>query len=365
MTNGKLDLVPYDPVKHRAALLQFLREAFAPDKLERRVRVLEWLQDHMPGRERTPLRHVILNGDRVAGSMGFLPSEFLVDGRIVSARFTHDLLVDPTYRGQGLAKRIVQNALGPGEFLPGGMWMTDPCYRIHLACGFDDVRPLTTHTLVLDPKTFANRKGLRGLRGGLSAAGLNLLRDRGLRRARRLHGKSRDLAVRAADRFDPSLDDLWRDMLSTYGAGRLRTADYLNWRYADHPCLDYRLCLAEREGSVAGYIVWRLAPEGSREKRAVIVDFLVAREDAESLGRLISNAVVDASDAGMETVSVITTQSWAVKILRSMSFLPRKERHTWVVGCWREHLPEKWLSDHSPWHICLGDSDGDLWTGGQ
>jgi len=359
-------IVPFDLAAHGDALFEFLERVLGADARKNRRTVIEWMHESMPGRDREPLRYVILDGDRIAGSMGHMPTEFVVEGRTVAARFTHDLLVDPTYRGKGLAKRIVENAVAQGDFFPGGMWMTDPCYKIHLASGFDDVKPIVTQTLVLDPDAFVRRKELGGVKAGVSRAALGVFRARALKGAERTERamESAGLRILEASEFDAALDGAWRAMVESYGVSRARNAEYLNWRYVHHPRLTYRIHTLERDGAAAGYIVWRPPLEGDPERRAVVTDFLVQNGDADALRFLTSRVVNGAAETGAGILYLLTTQEWAGKTLRSMGFVPRRGRQTWVVAGWRGVVPETWLADHRPWHVCSGDSDGDMWTTG-
>ncbi|HEX5131695.1 MAG TPA: hypothetical protein VFX92_04310, partial [Candidatus Krumholzibacteria bacterium] len=150
-----------------------------------------------------------------------------------------------------------------------------------------------------------------------------------------------------------------------YGVTRVRDAAYLNWKYMDHPSLVYRALVARRGAEVVGYMIWRLAPPGAGELRAVVTDFLVGHGDADAFRGLIGRVMVDAGAAGMESVSILTTQPWAVGVLRNGGFMPRAARNTWVVAGWEAHMPAEWLRDIDAWHVCLGDSDGDIWTGSQ
>jgi GNAT superfamily N-acetyltransferase len=362
MSESEFTVSPYDHAVHKGALLEFMSKVYAPDVLNRRERVLDWIHEHHPLCERKPLRFVIMDGDRVAATIGHLPAEFLVNGIPARSRITHDLLVDPAYRGKGLAKLIVGNALTCGAFLPGGMWMNMPCYKIHVASGFVAARPLVTRTLVLDPDAFAERKQLSGIKQLMGKTALTLLRNGALRRARKTT-KDSTSEIRVLDEFDPETDDVWRELLGSYEIGMVRTAAHLNWKYARHPVLDYRIRIAERGGRTAGYLISRPSREDDDERRAVIADFLVENGDTKTLKRLVSHAIIEASDTGAQVLSVLTTQPWAARMLRSFGFLPRGETHTWVLGAWKEYMPDSWIKDHQRWHMCIGDSDGDLWTG--
>ena len=362
VAKSTLPVIAYDHEQHRAALDRFTEKVLGAEVCARRRRVIDTFHANMPGRERVPLRHILVDGDRVAGTLGYMPADFLVKGRRVPARFTHDLLVDPEYRGGGLGKVIVGHAQSLGDFFPGGMWMTGPCHQIHLACGFDDVTPLTTYTSVLDPASFAARRKFSVARAAASRAGLGLARAAALEHARTLVERD-GASLQLADRFDPSLDPVWLELAATYDVTRVRDAAYLNWKYADHPTLDYRIVIASAHGRPAGYLVWRPAPAGAEETRAVIVDFLVQRDDARTLELLAARALADAAAAGIDSVAVLTTQSWAARALRRLGFLAGRNRNLWVVAGWRDLITPNWLVDLNHWHVCIGDSDGDMWTG--
>jgi GNAT superfamily N-acetyltransferase len=359
MNARPLTVVAYQRERHEPAYLQFIAKVLGPEECEHRRKVLASMHERMPGRDRFPLRHVILDGERVAGSLGYMPADFWIGGARVPVRFTHDLLVDPDYRGQGLAKLVVDNARALGDFFPGGMWMTDPCYKIHLACGFDDVAALTTHTLALDVGSFVAHKKLPRAKALVARAGLTFTRYRTLARANRTRARAGS-TVKAVDRFDPALDETWAKLGATYAVTLARDAAYLNWRYTSHPHLKYRFAIASTNGGPAGFIVWR--PSGAGEKRAVVADFLVAKGDVATFERLLAHVIVHASMAGCHSLSVLTTQSWAARTLRSFGFYPRAVRNTWVIAGWQDRIPKEWLAEHDPWHVVLGDSDGDIWS---
>lgn len=360
MNTKTLPVVAYDPSRHGTALFQFIAKVLGDEVCAKRRRVIETMHAAMPGRDRTPIRHVLMDGDRVAGTLGYMPADFWVNGRRVPARFTHDLLVDPDYRGGGLGRVIVGHARERGDFFPGGMWMTDPCCKIHLDCGFDEAAPLVTYSLVLAPEEFLARRASSSLKAFAGRAALTANRVFALGRARREAARA---SLRDVKRFDPAMDGAWEKLAAGYGITRVRDAAYLNWKYSDHPSLAYRNLVALRDGEPAGFLIWRLAPPGAAEKRAIVADFLTAKNDAATLRHLVARVVVDSASAGMDSVSLLTTQPWAAAAARSLGLLPRAARNTWVVAGWRNVIPQDWLAHTEAWHVCLGDSDGDIWTG--
>ena len=369
MDRGELVVVPYEHGQHAAALRSLFARVWGEEASSRRCAVIDTMHGRMPARDRNPLRYIAMDGDRVVGALGCLPADFLVDGRLTPVRFTCDLLVDPRYATAGLqlARRtlgtlLVERARLQGDFFVGGMWMTHSSRRIHLAAGFDDAMTLPSYTLPLDPRPFVARRGLTAVKCGAALAGLTALRACALTRAK-VELARRGVQVEACDRLDESLDATWLDLARSYAVTRVRDAAYLNWKYADHPTLPYRILLARSGGKCTGYMIWRPPTPDDECRRAVVVDFLVARGDARTLRRLVARVIVDANGAGLESISVLTTQPWAAATLRRMGYLPRQGGNTWVVAGWQNHVPREWLVDLDRWHLCMGDSDGDLWAG--
>jgi GNAT superfamily N-acetyltransferase len=355
-------VVEYQRERHEPALKRFTAKVLGDEIAERRQRVIATYYERMPGRERQPLRHVLMDGDVVAGTLGYMPTEFLVKGERVEARYTHDLLVDPEYRGAGLGKLIVAHAYGLNDFFPGGMWMTGQCHKIHQQVGFDDVATLVTYTAVMDPASFAARRGFSPLKSLATRTGLSATRWLALRRAHSLLSSAQN-SLAVVKEMDPVHDAAWLDLAKSYGITRVRDAAYLNWKYAGHPRLSYRMIVATRNGSPRGFLVWRPAPEGASETRAVIADFLVAKDDTRTLQEMAARVLVDATTAKIDAIAVISTQAFAVAALQKLGFVAGGSRNSWVVAHWREVFPPEWLTDLERWHVCMGDSDGDMWTG--
>jgi GNAT superfamily N-acetyltransferase len=360
--SASLPIVAYDRGRHEPALKRFTEKVLGAAVCERRQRVIDTFHERMPGREHTPLRHVLMDGDTVAGTLGYMPTEFLVDGQRVQARYTHDLLVDPEYRGGGLGKRIVAHARETGDFYPGGMWMTGQCHKIHQQTGFDDVASLVTYTAVLDPAAFAGRRGFSPLKSAVTRTGLGVTRLLALRRARTLLSRAQN-TITTVKEMDPAHDAAWMSLAKTYGVTRVRDAAYLNWKYGGHPILNYRTVVAARNGAPQGFLVWRPAPEGIEETRAAIVDFLVAKGDARTLQELAAHVLLEASEARIDAVAAIATQQFATAALQKLGFVAGGSRNSWVIANWKDVLPADAVSNLDLWHMCMGDSDGDIWTG--
>jgi GNAT superfamily N-acetyltransferase len=362
MTVKTLPVVAYDRERHEPALKRFTEKVLGAEVCARRQRIIDTYHERMPARERTPLRHVLMDGEVVAGTLGHMPVDFIVGGKRIAARYTHDLLVDPEYRGGGLGKVIVGHACELGDFYPGGMWMTGACHKIHQTCGFDDVAELVTYTAVLDPASFTARRKFSPLKAVVGRAGLGVKRLQALQRAKKILSSAHS-TIASMERMDPALDAAWLELAKTYDVTRVRDAAYLNWKYMEHPRLQYRLVIATRNGKPSGYLIWRAAPADYAEQRAVIADFLVARDDERTLQEMVARVLLDASAAGIDAVAIISTQTFAVDAVQKLGFVAGGSRNSWVIANWKDVMPAEWVKDLDRWHMCMGDSDGDQWTG--
>jgi len=108
-------------------------------------------------------------------------------------------------------------------------------------------------------------------------------------------------AVRVA-RFTADLDGLWRRTAPQFELAVARTAERLNWRYADHPTVVYALVEVRdrRDASLRGAAVLRrggLAPDA-----ALIVDWLAPRDDDEAVRALLEACRDYARGAGLDAL---------------------------------------------------------------
>ena len=65
MNAQPLHVVAYRRELHEPAYLSFIAKVMGPEECEHRRQVLASMHERMPGRDRWPLRHVILDGYRV------------------------------------------------------------------------------------------------------------------------------------------------------------------------------------------------------------------------------------------------------------------------------------------------------------
>ncbi len=132
--------------------------AYEPDVVERRATAFRWVTERNPRCPGGSPRYLVLDGTKVVGSLGSLPVRLRAGERQFDMHFSFDLLVDPSYRGAGLAKKLVRAVTAGAPSVAGGIWMTEPCYALHQRVGWEAVEPFHAHWLALDGRALLARR---------------------------------------------------------------------------------------------------------------------------------------------------------------------------------------------------------------
>lgn len=166
------------------------------------------------------------------------------------------------------------------------------------------------------------------------------------------------MAVRKTDRFDEEVDGLCDSLKETFRFALTRNHAYLNWRYIDKPDDTYVPYLAIRNGSVAGYMIFKLFDKPDKPKGAHIVDLWTRPDDEDAMAALILKAVaLAAEDAAEELSCWMFPHAPAHPVIEEVGFRPDPEDRFFFT-----HVSRGWdqldaVSDRRNWYLTMGDSD--------
>ena len=200
---------------------------------------------------------------RVVGVRLFLRWELSTGGRTLRAVRAVDTATDPAYQGRGIFRRLTMDLLESldrdddvdlvfntpnGNSRPG-----------YLKMGWHEVGTLPVRLHPVRP--------LRLLRHARSAAADTAAATHGA-----LPGPSGSATTLGLAPFEPvadvlrdraeAVEQLLRDSTPPPGLHTPLTTDYLRWRYADAPLLDYRCLTVEVAGRLAGLAIGRMRRRG-------------------------------------------------------------------------------------------------------
>jgi GNAT superfamily N-acetyltransferase len=129
-----------------------------------------------------------------------------------------------------------------------------------------------------------------------------------------------------------------------------RSAEYLNWRFLEHPQRRYHFLTARQDGRLCGYLIYHWAGED-----ATIVD-LLAEEDQVCKALLIETIAI-ARDQGVNTLSAPFLSSYAGReILEDCGFQPRESTPVILLTLpWVADRQDDQRANH--WYLTHGDRE--------
>ncbi len=129
-----------------------------------------------------------------------------------------------------------------------------------------------------------------------------------------------------------------------------RSADYLNWRFLQHPQRRYQILTARKGGRLCGYLIYHWAGED-----ATVVDLLAEKDQV--IKALLVETIAVMRRRGVLTLSAPFLQSYAGReILENCGFQPRESAPVVVLA-----LP--WAANHQVgpsadrWYLTHGDRE--------
>jgi len=337
-------------------VFEFYAHAFGAD-LERKKQAFEWIQAGNPFLV-PELNYVLMvDGDQLVGYWGRMPMQLYALGKPFLSVFSQEALVNPAYRGQGVASKLLAEVNG-SEHLLVSLWHNEKIVSILRKGGWrriDIFRP-QKKIFKLD-KLVRRRIGVPLVRQVVTGAGAVYLRLKGLGR-----GPSRDYSIRTVSRFGPEYDDFFRSVASSLGIIADRGSATLNWKYIDIPHRSYSVLAATKESRLRGYVVYRIHEVEDGIRKATIVDLLADPRDPAALAALVATCDRAFREEQADfSVCQVSTPAFR-RILARQGYY--QGGNVDINSLWIHHgerCPEANLETLDRWYFTFGDSDGEMW----
>jgi GNAT superfamily N-acetyltransferase len=345
-----------------AAQRALFERVYGPEVAARRERALRWVTLGNPVDLAEERRYVADLGGRMAATLGRMPVRITVYGKPGLLRYSHDLLVDPEYRGQELAQRLVHEVATQSDSPVGGLWMNAPSYAIHRKCkwkamvpGYAQIRFLDTEGALAHrmPAPLAKVAGV-GLKMALAFTSVD-----------DWSAGPAGLTVEEVESFAPGADGLWSETSPLLGVAAVRDNEYLRWRFDSPPNVPYVRLVARRKEVRRGYLALRLPAPGEAGTAAVAVDLLALPDEPEVITALMREALRRARVANASALVAYTTLSPFRRRLARLGFVRAPKPQTFVLNNFEGRPDSEILCDSSRWYLTFADSDGHMWAGAQ
>lgn len=303
---------------------------------------------------------LLQNDDAVAiGSVGLMQRKFSIRNRQVTAGQAVDMNVDQAHRSLGPALQLQRKAIEASEAqgLPFVYGLCDRRSQLVLRrTGYHllgDVgrwaKPLTSEPFL--PSALRSKWLCRPACSAVNLAMRLTSAESWLRRPK-------GTRVEVLDRYDERFDRLWTKAAERFPILGDRSAEFLNWRFADSPDIRYRaLALIDGEDRLRGYLVYHF-----NGATAHVADFLY--ETPKDLAALLPELFVIARRWGMESIVVesLIPESIA-RLLRSFGFWRRPSNWPFLVYASKtteSEWEERGLFDLESWYLTRADVDTDV-----
>lgn len=251
------------------------------------------------------LRLALVCGE-IAGCLGYIPADVNVGSHTLNGAWLANWMVDPEKRHLGLGPQLVSEVTKDFD-VTLALGASLDAREILERMGWTDFNMLNRYVQVLDPEqaSLLTREGWLDWPTDVSLASTPSIET-----------------VRLISRFDNEVTTLWDRVWGSQrrAAGTRRTAQFLNWRYADHPQFDYRLFEARTAGKLRGFGVYRVESVQDLPVRVGRIVELVAERDFET--RILNAIVTDARSNEVAALDFFCASDRLSNVFTECGFLP-------------------------------------------
>jgi len=251
----KLVVRPAEWENDSGPLLKLLQEQLSPSIDRRRF---DWLYKLCPSGEARVWVAVDPHSGKLAGAAAAFPRRIRVGDRVEAGCVFGDFCVSPEHRSLGPAIQLQRKCLDSvvnGEFAAAYDLPSANMLAVYRRLGTAPGGQLVRMTKLLRSNAkIATKVKPRLLAQGLSvAANAVLSLKRGSQQSR-----AGATLQKHTGRFGSEFTDLALRIGNRLGNCVERSAEYLNWRYADHPQQQYEVLTAHRHGLLEGYLIFQI-----------------------------------------------------------------------------------------------------------
>ena len=283
---------------------------------------------------------------RVVAQTCLMPVSLKIGIGVCRAGWYQDFVVLPEFRGQGLGSLLVEHVTEDAKNYLDVLLVAGTnkiSYAIFKKSGFSDI--------------------------GFVGRNVMVARMAPLFRLFRIFAKSSrqrgEVKITETGALGREFDDFWLSVSKSFPNIVKRDAETLKWRFIDQPWRDYRILIAESNGTLKGYAAisqGRVFKGRLGNLRMGIVSDILFDPKEKHIGLSLLEAAVKYLSKGCDIVRCDILCRGVEPVIRSAGFMPIKSNNRFLAKPLNEEMgygdmigPDKKL-----WHLTYGDSDLDL-----
>lgn len=313
----------------------------------------EWLYRGNPHGDAVTWIAVLNEEQRIVGCTSVFPRRMRLNGEPVLGCFGGDTFVDPNFRRQGIAQSLHKYSepdmrqLGIqchyGFPVPANL-------RAFIRAGALD--PCDFHPFRLPLNGIALAKSLRlGPVAPFAARVLDPAARLYLKRTIFRNSRSRK-RLQVVGSFDSKVDELFESVAHHFGVCCVRDAEYLNWRFSNHPFIKTTIVTWQDKGNLLAYAVLDL-----RAAQCKILD-IVVRDEEEIGHEFLASLAQFARDNDKESISLnLYANGPGARMFRVSGFKQSGDGSRLMVHTIHDPEKDKIFDDPDAWFLMPGDRD--------
>ena len=341
----------------RPEVFDFLRATVSPAHSARSIEQWDWKYETNPfNPPEGPIVFVMRLGTKIVSLVAGFRLPAWVAGAACEVENLGDWVVHPDYRRRRIWRQVDNRQLYQAPIAIS--WGHRLSARIGANIGWVPTR-MNLLLRVLDPAQMIKHLSGSSALATIGAAAHVVTRvvAEPFRRDPQLNG-----TVARLEGFDERCDDLWERSRRDDLAMLLRNRRYLQWRYTDRPDAKYSLIGVERGSELLGVLVARITTRDGMLWGS-LVDFLIAKEDAEGVFAMLIQAALDEFRRnGAVAVICYASQTSCRRILRNNGFVgvPQRDPTHFSLKVHPQHSNLEHFAQSRRWYITMGDGDLEL-----
>ena len=362
---GKLNSSPasglcrYSPALEQA-VMAFQREAY-PQRPEGLL-APRWKWMFLESARRLgiePWVWLYVKNGRVLAHQGAIPVQCKIGNQQHPTGWFVETMALESVRGRAIGPMVVQKALQDMRFNLS-LGQTPQMRTMQLAMGWEEIGPLRTYALLLDPSAVLQTKLRYRALVPLLAGGVRL--SQRMRRSIRRPKRRGDYAAKRIEHFGDDYDRLWDRVRGGLTCVAERDASFMNWKFVDQPGQEIRCIGIYDRGtlSAVGAVVIRDPDDDYAYRRALLLDLVVPVSDRAALWALLEGVVGVCRAAQADVIMCDIGCAPLEEDLRAFGFLLRESTRTFLLataGLDKESQRIARNPDH--WFLTRADSDID------
>jgi hypothetical protein len=341
------------------SLQAFLARVYRPDYILRINETLfRWQFGETPAGKNSGYHlKVALLENKIAGVLGYVPVEVSLRDRVVRGAWTANWVIDPNWHRLGLGVLLMRELIRQFD-VTLVVGLSRDSRMLLPRMGWSDFGELTRYVYVLDH----DRAKALTESGALEWPQTKPAQADSL---------TSEVLVELVDRFSHDATQLWDRTLGAFTAGTRRSAQFLNWRYAQHPVFDYRLFEVRCQGQLSGLAVYRVEQVRNMSLRVGRIVELVSESMLET--SLVKTVIEDARSQDVVALDFFCSSRRFSRTMARCGFLPDGDNATAQIPtlfqpidrrrtgipfmAYLRNVPD--ATELYDWYVTKGDGDQD------